>query len=77
MVPAEELRLSPALSGENVLTGVIKLKTFHGPLTRIELDVQGHRWLSVLPSSDVDAYAMGDVLRLPLSPESCHVIREG
>jgi len=76
VIPAEELRLSPAGRNENTFTGVIRLKTFHGPLSRIELEVKGQRWLGVLPSSHVDAYGTGDDLQVFVAPESCHVLNE-
>ena len=41
---------------------MIRLKTFHGPLTRFELEVKGTRWLAVLPSSHVERERVGDVL---------------
>ena len=76
VIPAEELRLLAASRHENRFTGAIRLKTFHGPLSRIELEVEGQRWLGVLPSSQVDAYGTGDDLQVFVAPESCHVLNE-
>ena len=76
VIPAEELRLSASSRDENTFTGAIRVKTFHGPLSRIELEVEGQRWLGVLPSSQVDAYGTGDDLQVFVAPESCHVLNE-
>ena len=76
VIAAEELRLSRASAHDNEVTGTIRLKTFHGPLTRFELEVKGTRWLAVLPSSHVERESVGDVLTVFIPAELCHVLDE-
>ena len=76
VVPAEAFRLVPESREDNILAGKIRLKTFHGPLTRVELEVEGESWVTTLPSSQVVSYAVGDALQLFLPIASCHVLNE-
>jgi len=78
VVPAESLQLGAADRGEaNRLTGTVTLKTFHGPLTRIELSAAGQRWLALLPSPQAAGCALGETVALSIVPEACHVIVRG
>jgi putative spermidine/putrescine transport system ATP-binding protein len=77
VVPAENLLLDPAAGPDvNRIVGAISLKTFHGPLTRIEVAVagEGERWLALLPSAVAAPRAVGDEVTLGIRPEGCHVI---
>ena len=78
VVPAENLQLGqlglPPSGDVNQITGPITLKTFHGPLTRIEVSVAGRRWLALLPSPLAAACAVGETVSLSIPAESCHVI---
>ena len=75
VIPAENLQLSPRSPRDvNQITGPITLKTFHGPLTRIEVSVAGQRWLALLPSPLAATRAVGETVSLWIPEESCHVI---
>ena len=75
VIPAESLQVArQPPQGANQVTGPITLKTFHGPLTRIEVSVAGHRWLALLPSPVAATHAVGEALSLWIPEESCHVI---
>ena len=75
VVSAENLDLVPHDScAINKISGPITLKTFHGPLTRIEVSVSGQRWLALLPSSLAAPYAVGENVSLSVAPEHCYVI---
>jgi putative spermidine/putrescine transport system ATP-binding protein len=77
VIPAEHLQLGapgPAAAEGNRVTGPISLKTFHGPLTRVELTAAGQRWLALLPSPVAAPYAVGQTVTLAIPPEACHVI---
>ena len=76
VVPAEAFRLVLESREDNVLAGKIRLKTFHGPLTWVELEVEGESWITTLPSSQVVSYAVGDALQLFLPISNCHVLNE-
>jgi putative spermidine/putrescine transport system ATP-binding protein len=74
VIPAEHLTLSEADPEANRVTGTITLKTFHGPLTRIELTGAGQRWLALLPSPPAAVLAIGDPVSLSVPADACHVI---
>ena len=75
VVPAEHLQLVPHDSGEaNRISGPITLRTFHGPLTRIEVSVSGQRWLALLPSSLAASCAVGQTISLSVAPDHCYVV---
>ena len=77
VVSAENLELAAHDSSAiNKISGPITLKTFHGPLTRIEVSVSGQRWLALLPSSLAAPYAVGENVSLSVAPEHCYVIEE-
>jgi len=75
VIPAENLHLGPQPAGQgNVITGVVTLKTFHGPFTRIEISVAGQRWIALLSSSAAAPCSVGQIVSLSFPEESCHVI---
>jgi ABC-type Fe3+/spermidine/putrescine transport system ATPase subunit len=75
VIPAEHLTLGGADAGDATrVTGAITLKTFHGPLTRIELTAGGQRWLALLPSPLAAGCAVGNTVSLSIPAEACHVI---
>ncbi len=75
VIPAECLQLGLGAAGDtNRITGVITLKTFHGPLTRLEVSVADQRWLVLLPSPVATPRAVGETVILRIPEESCHII---
>jgi ABC-type Fe3+/spermidine/putrescine transport system ATPase subunit len=77
VIPAESVQLGAAGAGAgpaNRVTGVITLKTFHGPLTRIELTAEGQRWLALLPSPVAAACSVGETVSLGIPAEACRVL---
>ena len=75
VVPAEHLQIGLPGSGEvNQISGPITLRTFHGPLTRIEVSVSGQRWLALLPSSVAASYAVGQTISLSVAPDHCYIV---
>jgi hypothetical protein len=56
------------------VTGAVTLKTFHGPLTRVEVAADGQRWLALLPSAVAAACVLGEPVSLVIPPDACHVI---
>ena len=78
VVPAEHLRLAPHDSAQdNRISGPVTLRTFHGPLTRIELSASGQRWLALLPSGVAAPFAVGQTISLSVAPEQCYVVNGG
>ena len=75
IVPAEHLHVAageaPAI---NRVSGSITLKTFHGPLTRIEVSASGRRWIALLPSTVAATHAVGEVIALSIAPDHCYVV---
>jgi putative spermidine/putrescine transport system ATP-binding protein len=75
IIAAEALRLDATTTTDgNRIHGTITLKTFHGPLTRVEVSAAAQRWLALLPSSLAASLAVGDRLVLALPAAACHVI---
>jgi len=75
IVPAEHLRVATGgATAINTVSGPITLKTFHGPLTRIEVSASGRRWIALMPSAVAAAHAVGDVITLSVAPEHCYVV---
>ncbi|HET7033212.1 MAG TPA: TOBE domain-containing protein, partial [Casimicrobiaceae bacterium] len=75
VVPAEHLQVAAVdVQAINVVSGPITLRTFHGPLTRIEVSAAGRRWIALLPSSAAAAYAVGEVISLSVAPDHCYVV---
>jgi putative spermidine/putrescine transport system ATP-binding protein len=76
VVPSEALSITPVTDSDNALTGTIVLKTFHGPLTRLEIEMDSTRWLATLPSSQADSHAPGGIIQLFLPAHHCHALSE-
>ena len=77
IIAAEALSLDAVAPAEgNRIEGKITLKTFHGPLTRMEVSAPAQRWLALLPSSLAASLAVGDDLSLSLPASACHVINQ-
>jgi putative spermidine/putrescine transport system ATP-binding protein len=75
VIPAEHLRLAAHDSAEdNRISGPVTLRTFHGPLTRIELSASGQRWLALLPSGAAAPFAVGQTISLSVAPDQCYVV---
>lgn len=75
IIAAEALRLDATKTTDgNRIEGTITLKTFHGPLTRVEVSAAAQRWLALLPSSLAASLAVGDSIVLALPASACHVI---
>jgi ABC-type Fe3+/spermidine/putrescine transport system ATPase subunit len=75
IIAAEALRLDATTTTDvNRIEGTITLKTFHGPLTRVEVSAATQRWLALLPSSLAASLAVGDSVVLALPASACHVI---
>jgi len=76
VIPAENFGVAPATAEtpSNRIIGPITLKTFHGPLTRVEVEAAGRRWIALLPSAVAASIGLGQTIDLALAPDSCHVI---
>jgi ABC-type Fe3+/spermidine/putrescine transport system ATPase subunit len=75
IVPAEHVGLTSSAARElNSIHGPITLKTFHGPLTPIEVSDSDHRWLALLPTSLAAPYSVGQSVSLSISPDHCYAI---
>jgi putative spermidine/putrescine transport system ATP-binding protein len=75
VIPAENLQLGPQPAGSgNAITGIVDLRTFYGPFSRVELSVAGRRWIALLPSGQAAPCVVGQAASLSFSEESCHVI---
>jgi putative spermidine/putrescine transport system ATP-binding protein len=75
IVAAEHLRLAVQDSKEdNRISGPVTLRTFHGPLTRIEVSASGQRWMALLPSAVAAPYAVGQTIALAIAPDRCHIV---
>jgi putative spermidine/putrescine transport system ATP-binding protein len=75
IIAAEALRLDAINPTEgNQIEGKITLKTFHGPLTRVEVSAAAQRWLALVPSSRAASLAVGEHVTLVLPSSACHVI---
>jgi putative spermidine/putrescine transport system ATP-binding protein len=75
VIPAENLRIEARHASQvNSILGRVTLKTFHGPLTRVEVSVDDDRWLALLPSAEAMGCAVGEKLALSVPAECCHVI---
>jgi putative spermidine/putrescine transport system ATP-binding protein len=75
VIPAEHLRLAARDSAEdNRISGPVTLRTFHGPLTRIEVSVSGQRWMALLPSAAAAPYAVGQSIALSVAPDHCYIV---
>jgi putative spermidine/putrescine transport system ATP-binding protein len=77
VIPAEHLQIAAdETEPANRITGPVTLRTFHGPLTRIEVSVSGQRWIALLPSAVAAPYAVGQTIALSVAPDQCYVVNE-
>ena len=78
LVRAEAVRLlqaaEPDPPGANCLTGTLLVKTFRGPATLLEVDVQGTVLRAEVLSEAADSLDTGKPLRLTILPEACRII---
>jgi len=78
LVRAEAVRLLQAAEqdppGANCLTGTLLVKTFRGPATLLEADVQGTVLRAEVVSEAADSLDTGKPLRLAILPEACRII---
>jgi putative spermidine/putrescine transport system ATP-binding protein len=75
VIPAEHLQVALRDSEEdNRISGPVTLRTFHGPLTRIEVSASGQRWLALLPSAVAAPFAVGQTISLSVAPDQCYIV---
>ena len=75
VIPAEHLHVALGETEHaNRITGLVTLRTFHGPLTRIEVSVSGQRWMALLPSAVAAPYAVGQTIALSVAPDQCYIV---
>ncbi len=75
VIPAEHLQVALGETEHaNRITGPVTLRTFHGPLTRIEVSVSGQRWMALLPSAAAAPYAVGQTIALAVAPDQCYIV---
>ncbi len=78
LVRAEAVRLlragEPDPPGANCLAGTLLVKTFRGPATLLEADVQGTVLRAEVISEAADSLDTGKPLRLAILPEACRIL---
>jgi ABC-type Fe3+/spermidine/putrescine transport system ATPase subunit len=78
LIRAEAVRLvSPGTAappGFNAVVGTLFIKTFRGPVTLLEVDVQGVLVKVEAASEIADAISTGMPLELAIAPEACRVV---
>jgi hypothetical protein len=78
LVRAEAVRLlragEPDPPGANCLTGALLVKTFRGPATLLEVEVQGTVLRAEVVSESADSLETGKPLRLAILPEAFRII---
>jgi putative spermidine/putrescine transport system ATP-binding protein len=78
LVRAEAVRLlkpdDPGPSGGTRLAGTLVVKGFRGPLTLLEIDVEGVVMRAEAPSEEADPLEPGTLLHLGIEREACRII---
>jgi putative spermidine/putrescine transport system ATP-binding protein len=79
LIRAETVRLlsplEPDPPGANCFTGTLLVKSFRGPATILEVDIQGAILRAEVASEAADPLDAGKPLRLAVGPEACRIIQ--
>ena len=78
LVRAEAVRIltadEPAPPGVTCLAGTLLVKSFRGPVTLLEVDVEGVVFRTEVASEAGDLLESGKALRLAIAPDACRVV---